>query len=101
MKHTFPVYLLVMSLITYAVRAVPFTLFGRKVRNSFFRSFLYYIPYTVLAAMTFPGILYATSSILPAAVGTVTAISLAIKGRGLITVSLSACLAALLVGWFM
>ena len=101
MKHTFPVYLLVMSLITYAVRAVPFTLFGRKVRNRFFRSFLYYIPYTVLAAMTFPGILYATSSLLPAAAGTATAISLSLKGRGLITVSLSACIVALLVGWFM
>ena len=50
----FWIYLLVMAGVTYLVRAVPFVLIRRKIKNRFLISFLYYIPYTVLAAMTFP-----------------------------------------------
>ena len=99
MKHVFIIYLLVMSLITYLLRAVPFMAFRRKVRNRFFRSFLYYIPYTILAAMTFPAVLYATESMIPAALGTATALILAFRGKGMVTVSLSACAVALLSGF--
>ena len=60
---------LVMMLVTYLVRAIPFTVFRRKVRNRFFRSFLYYVPYAVLTAMTLPAALYATGSMAVAAVG--------------------------------
>ena len=99
MKHYFAVYLLIMALVTYALRAVPFMMFRRKVRNRFFRSFLYYIPYTVLAAMTFPAVLYATASPVPAALGTATALFLAYRGKGMVFVSLSACAVALLSGF--
>lgn len=99
MKHGFLLYLLIMSFITYALRAVPFMAFRRKVRNRFFRSFLYYIPYTVLAAMTFPAVLYTTNSVLPAALGTATAVVLSFRGKGMVTVSLSACAVALLTGF--
>lgn len=99
MKHGFLLYLLIMSFITYALRAVPFMAFRRKVRNRFFRSFLYYIPYTVLAAMTFPAVLYATNSVLPAALGTATAVVLSFRDKGMVTVSLSACAVALLTGF--
>ncbi|MBO4280328.1 MAG: AzlD domain-containing protein [Lachnospiraceae bacterium] len=97
----FFVYLLTMALVTYLVRAVPFTLFRRKVTNRFIRSFLYYIPYTVLAAMTFPAIFYVTASPVPAILGTLTALALAYRGRGLVTVSLSACGMALAANLFM
>ena len=99
MKHYFAVYLLIMALVTYALRAVPFMVFRRKVRNRFFRSFLYYNPYTVLAAMTFPPVLYATASPVPAALGTATALFLAYRGKGMVFVSLSACAVALLSGF--
>ncbi|MBO4696540.1 MAG: AzlD domain-containing protein [Lachnospiraceae bacterium] len=99
MKHLFAVYLLIMALVTYLLRAVPFMVFRRKVRNRFFRSFLYYIPYTVLAAMTFPAVLYATKSPVPAALGTATALFLAYRGKGMVLVSLSACAVALLSGF--
>lgn len=95
MTPHFILYLLIMSVVTYLVRAVPFVAFRRKVTNRFFRSFLYYVPYTVLAAMTFPAILYATSSMLPAALGTIAALILAYRGRGLVPVSLTACGVAL------
>ena len=55
---TFLPYLLVMAGVTYLIRALPFVLVNKKIENRFLNSFLYYIPYTVLAAMTFPAILY-------------------------------------------
>ncbi len=91
MTPYFFAYLFTMAIVTYLVRAVPFAAFRRKVKNRFFRSFLYYVPYTVLAAMTFPAIFYVTASVVPATVGTAGALLLAYRGRGLVTVSLSAC----------
>ena len=53
-------YLLVMAGVTYLIRDLPLVLVRKKIKNRFLQSFLYYIPYTVLSAMTFPAILYAT-----------------------------------------
>ena len=85
-------YLIVMAGVTYLVRAIPLTLFHKKIKNKFINSFLYYTPYAVLAAMTFPAILYATSDILTAVVGLIVAIILAYFGQGLLTVACGACL---------
>mgnify|MGYP003369913980 CR=1 FL=1 len=95
-------YAAVMMAVTYLVRAVPFTAFRRKVKNRFVRSFLYYIPYAVLMAMTFPAALFATSSLIVSSCGLVVAAVLAFRGRGLVTVSLGACagaFAAMFVMW--
>jgi branched-subunit amino acid transport protein len=48
------VYVAVMAGVTYLVRMIPFTLFTKKIESVYIRSFLYYIPYAVLSAMTFP-----------------------------------------------
>ena len=90
-------YLAVMAGVTYLVRAIPFTLFNKKITNKFFNSFLYYVPYAVLAAMTFPAILYATSNITSAVFGLVAAIILAYFGKGLLTVACGACLSVFIV----
>lgn len=90
-------YLVVMATVTYLVRAVPFTLFNKRIKNRFINSFLFYTPYAVLAAMTFPTILYATDSIVSAAFGLLTAIVLAFFGQGLLTVASGACLSVLIV----
>ena len=95
MTKGFLTYLLTMALVTYLVRAVPFCLFRRKVTNRFFKSFLCYIPYTVLAAMTFPAVFYVTANPIPAIGGTVAALLLAYRGKWLVTVSLAACSVAL------
>ncbi|MBQ6660583.1 MAG: AzlD domain-containing protein [Lachnospiraceae bacterium] len=92
--NRFVLCLLVMAGVTYLVRAVPFVAFRRKVRNRFFRSFLYYVPYAVLTAMTVPAALFATESPVIAGCGLLTAGILAYRGRGLVIVSLSACAAA-------
>lgn len=81
---------LVMAGVTYLIRMLPLTLFRKKVSNRFLRSFLAYVPYTVLAAMTFPGILYSASSVCAAGIGLITACVLAYRGRGLLTVALGA-----------
>ena len=90
-------YLLVMALVTYLVRMIPFMLFKGKIQNPFFRSFLYYVPYTVLSAMTFPAILSATGSLLSAWIGLIVAIILAFLDKGLIKVAIASSAAVLAV----
>ncbi len=99
MRPTILIYIAVMAITTYLVRMIPFTAFRKKIKSRFMRSFFYYIPYAVLAAMTFPSILYATGSMLSATVGLAVAMTLAYFGRSLIVVSLAASLAAFLVGF--
>ena len=86
-------YLLVMAGVTYLVRVVPFILINKKIENRFINSFLYYIPYTVRAAMTFPAILYATGNIVSAVAGLLVAIVISFRGRSLIIVAVGACAA--------
>ena len=86
-------YLLVMAGVTYLVRVVPFILINKKIENRVIHSVLYYIPYTVLAAMTFPAILYATGNIVSAVAGLLVAIVISFRGRSLIIVAVGACAA--------
>ena len=57
----------VMALVTYLIRMLPMTLFTRKIRSRFLRSFLYYVP-----------------------------LILAFCRKGLLTVAVSACAAVFL-----
>jgi len=88
--------LAVMALVTYMVRMVPLTFFNRKITNRFLRSFLYYITYAVLGAMTFPEIFFSAGSIWAGFAGAAVALTLAFWRRSLLTVALSACAAACL-----
>ncbi len=45
---------LLMFLATLAPRFIPFVFIKRKITSPFWKSFLYYLPYAVLAALTFP-----------------------------------------------
>lgn len=90
-------FLLVMALVTYLVRTIPFVVFRKKITNRFFKSFLAYVPYAVLGAMTFPAIFTSTGSVLSAATGCLVAVFLAFREKSLLTVALSACGAVLVV----
>ena len=92
-------YIAVMAGITYLIRMIPFTLFRRKIKSVFIQSVLYYIPYAVLSAMTFPAIFYSTDNTLTAAIGTVVAVILAYFKLPLTVVAVSACAAALISGF--
>ncbi|MGN1316657.1 MAG: AzlD domain-containing protein [Acutalibacteraceae bacterium] len=91
----FFVYLLVMAGVTYLVRAIPMVLIKEKIKNRFILSFLHYIPYTVLSAMTVPAIFYATDSPITAAVGFGVAIIAALFERSLVQVAALSCLGVL------
>ena len=90
-------YLLVMAGVTYLIRAIPLALIQKKINNRFIRSFLYYVPYTVLSSMTFPAILYATGNMISATAGMVAAMLIALKTRSLVVVAAGACAAVLIV----
>ena len=74
-----------------------FVAIKNKIKNRFVCSFLYYIPYAVLAAMTIPAIFYATSWWLSAVAGLVVAVIFAMKGKSLTTVAVASCVAVFLV----
>ena len=86
-------YILVMAVTTYLIRALPLTLLKKPIRNRFLKSFLHYVPVACLTAMTFPAILYATENVVSGAVGLVVALVLAFFKKSLIVVSLSSCAA--------
>lgn len=90
-------YIAVMAVVTYLIRVIPFTVFRKKIKSRFLKSFLYYIPYAVLSAMTIPAIFYSTGNIATAAVGTVIAAVLAYFDLPLIVVALAASAGALIL----
>jgi len=86
-------YLIVMAGVTYLIRMLPLTVFRREIKSVFVKSFLHYVPYAVLGAMTFPDVLYSTGSLWTALAGLVVAVVMAWRGRSLLTVAIGACLA--------
>lgn len=92
----FFIYLLAMAGSTYLIRLLPLLFCKKKIENRFIRSFLYYVPYAVLSAMTFPAILYATDSLLSAGAALLIALLLAYREKSLLTVAACACAAVFL-----
>ena len=91
------VYIAVMAVTTYLVRALPLTLFKKPIRSRFVRSFLHYVPVACLTAMTFPAILYGTEHMVSGAAALVTAVVLSLMNKSLIVVAASSCVAVFIV----
>lgn len=91
MQISIYLYILVMAGVTYLVRALPLLLARKEITSTFIRSFLYYMPYACLAAMTFPAILGTTSYLISGIVGFAAACIAAFFERSMITVALIAC----------
>lgn len=89
-------YIAVMAVTTYLIRVIPFAAVRGKIRSRFLNSVLYYIPYAVLSAMTFPAIFFATGDVISSSVGTVIALLLAYLNLPLIVVALSSSAGAFL-----
>lgn len=90
--------LLVMAVVTYLIRMLPLAAIRGKVKSVFLQSFLYYVPYAVLGAMTFPAVFTATGSVPASVCGTVAAVVLGWMGKSLLTVAAAACVVAFLAG---
>lgn len=89
--------ILVMAGVTYLVRVIPIFFVKGTIKSPFFRAFLHYIPFAVLAAMIFPAILYSTPSVPSAVAGLVVAVALALCNRGLVTVAASSVVTVFVV----
>lgn len=96
MKLNFLLCALGMALPTYLIRMIPFTLFRRKIKSRFAKSFFYYIPYAVLAAMTFPAVFYSTGNIWTALCGFVVALALSLLNAPMTVVAIVASVCAYL-----
>ena len=90
--------ILAMAGVTYLIRMIPMVFFRKKIRSRYLLSVLYYIPYAVLSAMTFPYIFYETASVYTALAGTIVAILLSVFKRSLIIVAICASVAVFLCG---
>lgn len=88
---------LAMAIVTYLIRLVPMILFKKKIKNRFINSLLYYIPYAVLSAMTFPFIIFSSGHVISAVVGTTVALVVAFMKRSLVTTALLASASVLIV----
>lgn len=88
-------YILVMSIVTYLIRMVPLTFFQKEIKSRFIQSFLFYVPYAVLGAMTFPAIFTSAgtdnSQIIASCLGCAAALFLAYRGKSLLIVAIAAC----------
>ena len=91
MEHSIPLYILVMSAVTLAVKIGPLVLIRRPIENRFVRSFLFYVPYVTLAVMTFPAIVQATDEPLAGAIALVVGIIAAWLGASLFQVAATCC----------
>ena len=90
------IYIFTMALTTYLIRVLPLTIFRRPIKSVFLRSFLHYVPYACLSAMTFPAILTSTATIISGAAALVVAVVLAYRGKSLIVVAVSSSAAVLI-----
>ena len=93
-SHYLP-YLIVMAGVTYLIRMLPLTVFRKEIKSTFVKSFLHYVPYACLTAMTFPAILSSTATMLSGVAALIVGIVLAYRGRGLMVVALSSSAAVL------
>lgn len=94
----FPLYVLVMAGVTYLIRMLPFALFRKKITNVYIKSFLHYVPYAVLGAMTLPAVFYSTGNIYMSLSGFVVAVVLSFMNKSLLTVAIASCTTSYLTG---
>lgn len=93
----FYLYVLVMAVVTYLIRMIPLVLVDREIKNTFIKSFLYYVPYAALASMTFPAILFSTTQMAAAIAGFAVVVFMALREKGLLLVALGACITVFVV----
>jgi branched-subunit amino acid transport protein len=88
-----------MALVTYIIRSAPLVLVRKKIENVFINSFLYYVPYACLTALTIPSIFYTTDSFISSASGLIVAVILGLRKKSLIVTASLACVTVFVVSW--
>lgn len=91
MSHEINIYIIIMSIVTLAIRILPLTLIRNEIKNPFLRSFLHYVPYVTLSVMAFPAILNCTQSSISGGLAFVIGIISAWFGASLFKVAVFCC----------
>lgn len=99
-KYAF-IAVLLMALVTYIPRVLPVSIVRRQIQSKYIKSFLYYVPFAVLGALTFPDVFYATGSILTAVAGVVVAFILAGREKSLAVVATGSILTVFVLELFL
>ena len=97
MKPNVYIYILVMAGVTYLIRMLPLALAKKEITNPFVKSFLFYVPYACLAAMTFPDIFYSTGHLISGIVATIIIIYASYKELSLIQVACIGCFVVVMI----
>ena len=100
MSHNIFIYILIMAVVSYAIRVLPLTLIRKQIKNRFIQSFLYYVPYVTLSVRTFPAMIEATQSPLSGAIALAVGIAAAWFGASLFKVAVSCCSVVFIVELF-
>lgn len=90
---------LAMALITYIIRVIPMAFIRNKIQSKFLKSFFFYIPYCVLASMSFPYVVYSTGNVYAGFIGTAVAIVASLTKRSLIVVASLSALSVLIFNY--
>ena len=101
MKHNLYMYIFVMAAVTYLIRMLPLTLIQKEIKNTFIKSFLYYVPYVTLAVMTFPTMIYATQNPISGVIAFIIGVIVAWYDGSLFRVALSSSLVVFIIELFL
>lgn len=98
LKYAF-IAVILMAIVTYIPRVLPIVIFRKEIKSNYVKSFLRYVPYAVLGALTFPDIFSSTGNTATAICGTIVALFLAYKGKSLVVVAIGAIVTVYLTGF--
>lgn len=89
---------ILMALVTYIPRSLPIVIFRREIKSTYIKSFLHYVPYAVLGALTLPDIVSSTGNLTTAICGTIMALWLSYREKSLVVVAIGAILTVYITG---
>jgi branched-subunit amino acid transport protein len=89
---------IIMALVTYIPRALPVVIFRKEIKSTYIKSFLQYVPFAVLGALTFPDIFSSTGNLATAICGTLMALWLSYREKSLVVVAIGAILTVYITG---
>lgn len=90
-----------MAIVSFCIRVLPLTIFRKEIKNTFVKSFLYYVPYVTLAVMTFPAIMYNTSTMWSGFIAFIVGIILAWNGVSIFQTSVLCCVVVYIMQLFL
>ena len=99
-KYVFTAVIL-MAIVTYIPRVLPIVVFRKEIKSKYIKSFLQYVPFAVLGALTFPDIFYSTGNIATSICGTIVALFLAYREKSLVVVAVGAILTVYITSLFL